>query len=78
MQQPKQNMSVRFVFPTDATAGNLSNMSFTPFTGIPVPGDLVYPDPQGAPLRVSHRAWTVTAEGMTMIEINLATVATVN
>jgi hypothetical protein len=66
----QQNMSVRFMFPTDVQHGELANMSFTSFTGIPNTGDIVRPTPDAAPLRVTHREWTVEG-ALTRIEIHL-------
>lgn len=67
----QQNMSVRFMFPADVQHGQLANISFTAFTGIPNMGDIVRATPEAAPLRVTHREWTVDG-AVTRIEIHLA------
>ncbi len=69
----QQNMSVKFVFPTDVAHGSLANMSFTAFTGIPAIGDVVRPTPDAEPLRVTHRDWSVDGD-LTTIEIHLGRV----
>lgn len=72
----QQNLSVRFVFPPGISHGELSNMSFTAFTGVPVNGDLVQvQDAQGVhTLRVSHRLWNVSGQ-LTVVEIHLVSLA---
>ena len=69
----QQNLSVRFMFPPGLSHGELSNMTFSAFTGIPLNGDFVQvQNTEGVhTLRVSHRLWSVSGE-LTLVEIHLA------